>query len=238
MTYTKNENSSINREVRIESLAEDIARGDFSAVGPLVTDASRLMILFNAEGYLATREQYTPGMQKRQEGLVSERAAERLYMELIPEILDAVIYCQDEDWQPVEDEEIIFQDLPSDIIVAYIQDIPLAAAIFSTDAYESTSGLDEPLEETEFSSEVEAIEAIYIDEGTVSEFGLSSEEVAASLKMLISKTLERFDPDGDAAKMFRPIITISKNQEGYFSKMAEEYVWGKTEQEAGYLIYN
>ena len=235
MTYTKNEKSINSREIRIESLAEDIAKGDFSAVGPLVTDASRLMILFNAEGYLATREQYTPGMQKRQEGLVSEQAAERLYMELIPEILDAVIYCQDEDWQPVEDEEIVFQNLPSDIIVAYIQDIPLAAAIFSTDAYESTSGLDE---ETEFSSEVEAIEAIYIDEGTVSEFGLLPKEVTASLKMLISKTLERFDPDGDAAKMFRPIITISKNQEGYFSEMAEEYIWGKTEQEAGYLIYN
>ena len=235
MTYTKNEKSINSREIRIESLAEDIARGDFSAVGPLVTDASRLMILFNAEGYLATREQYTPGMQKRQEGLVSEQAAERLYMELIPEILDAVIYCQDEDWQPVEDEEIVFQNLPSDIIVAYIQDIPLAAAIFSTDAYESTSGLDE---ETEFSSEVEAIEAIYIDEGTVSEFGLLPKEVTAPLKMLISKTLERFDPDGDAAKMFRPSITISKNQEGYFSEMSEEYIWGKTEQEAGYLIYN
>ena len=235
MTYTKNEKSINSREIRIESLAEDIARGDFSAVGPLVTDASRLMILFNAEGYLATREQYTPGMQKRQEGLVSEQAAERLYMELIPEILDAVIYCQDEDWQPVEDEEIVFQNLPSDIIVAYIQDIPLAAAIFSTDAYESTSGLDE---ETEFSSEVEAIEAIYIDEGTVSEFGLLPKEVTAPLKMLISKTLERFDPDGDAAKMFRPSITISKNQEGYFSEMAEDYIWGKTEQEAGYLIYN
>ncbi|MBR3177693.1 hypothetical protein IKF27_02745 [Candidatus Saccharibacteria bacterium] len=241
MTYTKNENSSINREVRIESLAEDIARGDFSAVGPLVTDVSRLMILFNAEGYLATRDQYTPRAQKRQESLISEQAAERLYMELIPEVLDAVVYCQGEEWQPVEEDEAVeIRNLPSDIIVLYVQELPLVAAVFSSDEYQLEPD-DEFSSEIEFSSIVEyieAIEAMYIDEGTANELGLDSEEVYYYLKMLIAKTLERFDPDGDAARMFRPTITIPKNQEGYFSEMAKEYVWGKTEQEAGYLIYN
>lgn len=242
MMYTNkgSNSSSIKNEGRLESLADDIFRGDFLKIGPLVADACRLLVQFSAEGYLAVREEYDEDEKQRQCNWTVESAAEEVYVDIVPDIFNSVVYGQEEDWEPIDEiDEIPVVGLFNDIVVFYLDELPLAVAVFSADEYE-------PEEPDEFSEEVvvlaskriEAIKAVYIDEGVVGQLGLESDEVGVYLEMLISKTVERFTVGSDSCEMFRPTITIAKNQEGYFSQMAEEYLWGKTEQEAGYVIFN
>lgn len=240
MMYTnKGSSSSIKSEGRIESLADDIFRGDFLKIGSLVADACRLLVQFSAEGHLAVREEYDEDERKRQCNWAVETAAEEIYVNILPNIFCSIIYDQEEDWEPIEEiEEVSVIGLSDDVVVVYLEGLPLAVAVFGADEYEP--------EESELSEEVvllasnriEAIRAIYVDEAVVDQLGLEKDEVGAYLEMLISKTMERFTFDSNSCEMFRPTITIAKNQEGYFSQMADEYLWGKTESEAGYLIFN
>lgn len=241
MVYKNKGNLSINnKESRIESLADDILRGDFNRIGPLETDASRLLVQFCAEGHLATRDNYDEDERKRQCDWAVETANEAIFVDIVPEIFNAAIYGQEEEWRPIPDvEEIPVVGLPYDILMIYLEGLPLAVAIFASDEYQPEP--DEFVEEVEISKSpmhIEMIQAIYVDEAVVSQLGLSDDEVGVYLEMLVSKTLERFTFDDESYEMFRPTITIAKNQEGYFEQMADEFLWGKTEQEVGYIIFN
>ena len=237
-------NLSINsKESRIESLAEDIVRGDFYRIGPLTTDACRLLVQFCAEGHLATREEYDESERKRQCDWAVETAAEAIFVDILPEVFTAVVYGQEgeEEWMPVPDaDEVSIIGLTHDILMVYLEGLPFAVSIFTSDEYYPDPE-DEYSEEIKISvtpEHLEAIQAIYVDEGVVSQLGLSKDEVGVYLEMLVSKTLERFTYDSDSTEMFRPTITVAKNQEGYFEQTAYEFLWGKTEQEAGYIVFN
>lgn len=233
----KNEGLSINnRQSGIESLAEDILRGDFYRIGPLATDARQLLAQFCAEGHLAVRENYGEDERKRQCDWVVETASEAVFLDIVPEVFGAVVYGQEGEWEPMVDEDVPpIAGLPCDLLVIYLEGLPLAVSVFSseTDLEES-----EEADNTENVVYIEQIQAVYVDEGVVSQLNLSKEEVGVYLEMLISKTMERFTFDDESARSFRPTITVAKNQEGYFEAMAEEYLWGRTEQEAGYVIFN
>lgn len=217
---------------RVESLAEDILRGDFHRIGPLVSDARQILTRFCVQGHLATREEYDENERKRRCDWTVEWAAEAIFVHILPEVFTAAIYGQGDEWIPNQDaEEASIPGLPYDILMFYFEDKPLAVLVYASEEYQ---------EDTEDSIEyLESIQAIYVDEDVVSELELTDDDVKGYLDVLITVALgKRFAEDSDAAVMRRPTITVARNQEGYFEQMCEENLWGRTEQEAGYVVYN
>ncbi|MDO4889433.1 MAG: hypothetical protein Q4A25_01935 [Candidatus Saccharibacteria bacterium] len=235
MVYGNKGNSSIkiDENGRIESLADHVLENNLIGVGKLMDDTYRLYLQFSVEGHLAVREQYAKDDLKELCEFAMEQAATRFFANIVPTIFNDL----NEDgcgWEPLADARKHVDDsFHADIFCLYLEELPLAVAIYDADEYYQ-EGIELPID-------IEAIEAVYVDEAVVSQLGLSEEEVGAYLDCLITKLMEkRFDADSDSAEMFRPTITIAKKQEGYFSEMAETYLWGRTEDEdeAGYIIFN
>lgn len=235
MMYTNKGELSINIDEngRIESLADHVLENNLIGIGKLMDDIYRLYLQFSAEGHLAVRDQYAEDELKELCDFATEQAATRFYANIVPTIFSDL----NEDgcgWEPVTDaREHVDNSFHADAFCLYLEELPLAIAVYNADEYYQ--------EGIEFPINIEAIEAVYIDEAVVAQLELSEELVGTYLYCLITRLMEkRFDTGTDSAEMFRPTITIAKNQEGYFSKVAEDYLWGKTEDEdeIGYVIFN
>lgn len=233
--YTNKGNKLVDKKVTgIESLANKILEADFSDFNQLAGDISRLFIQFSAEGYLAKRDQYHEDDRQLECQTVVSEAAARFYTHILPEAF-AAFYCREGNEPIVDATKIIIAGLLADAFAIYLEGLPLAMAIFTADEY-----YPEPLEGEEDvePDHIEAIEAVYVDEAVVGQLGLSVEDVGVYLEMLITTVMERFDMDSETYELFRPCVTVVKDQEKYFSSMADDYLWGKTEEGTGYVIFN
>ena len=225
--YTNKGNSSIN------SLADMVVRGDFLGHSRLVSDVCRLYIQFNAEGYIAIRDTILEADRKAVCNATVEDAAERFYVEIVPETFSAY---QDDIASIPEDEEVQIYGLLADAFAIYIEGLPLAMAIFRA---EENFSDDPEREGVEIKKDrFEQIEAVYLDEAVASQLSLSDDEIEVYLEILITETTKRFDPDSVEFEMFRPCVVVAKSQEKYFQKLAETYSWGKTEYTRGYTVFN
>lgn len=230
MSY-ENKGALVNKVTGIKSLGNCILENNSLEFSRLTSDIYRLYIQFCAEGHLAKREDYDEDERKQMCDHVIQEAVNRFFAEIVPEVVSG-FYGDGEGWEVIPDAtEISVRGLYADAFAIYLEGLPLAMVIYEADDFSE--------DEDEEPEHIEALEAVYVDEAVASQLELSEDDVMTYLEMLVSEIVKwRFCPSPEEGLYRRPTLTIVKNQEGYFSKMADIYLWGKTEDEPGYVIFN